>query len=91
MKKPEEDEITSLYNEAIEEASDSARPQYIVFAEKIMDRELELIAKVLCFQCAEGIKAEKKGRTWNHTITGASGYEFTEVCRAEAVRRLREK
>lgn len=92
MIKPEEDEITNLYNESVDEASASARPQYLVFAEKIMNRELEMIAKVLCFQCAEGIKAEKKGRTtvWIHTITGTSGYEFTEICRADAVRRARE-
>ena len=86
-------EITILYNESVDEASASGRLQYLIFAEKIISRELEVTAKILCFQCAAGNKAEKKekGNDWVHRITGTSGYELIETCRANGLRTKPER
>lgn len=90
MDKKEVDDILGLYNEAGVEAASRSLPEYLVFAEKIISRELELAAKAICFQCAEGIKVEKKANGgWEHKITGASGYELREPCRANQVRMRR--
>ena len=88
MQKQEEAEISILYNESVDEASASGRLQHLIFAEKIISRELELTAKLLCFQCAEGNKVEKleKRKEWAHRIVGTSGYELIETCRANLVR-----
>ena len=92
MIKQEEDEITKLYDESVVDASDSARPQYLVFAEKIISREINLIAKFLCFQCAAGQSVEKdqKREQWVHRIVGANNYELVEICRANVVRMSRK-
>ena len=86
-------EITILYNESVDEVSASGRPQYLIFAEKIISRELELMAKLLCFQCAQGNKAEKleNRKGWSHRIVGTSGYELIETCRANGLRIKRER
>lgn len=87
MQQDEIADILELANESIAEAVSRSLPEYLVFAEKIIVRELELTCKVLCFQCAEGLKVERKNAVeWVHKITGVSGYELIESCRANAVR-----
>ena len=90
MQQNEEIEIHYLYDESVVEASASARPQYLVFAEKIISRETNLIAKLLCFQCAAGQSVEKdqKREQWVHRIVGANNYELVEICRANVVLKL---
>lgn len=93
MQQSEVDEILKLYNEAGVEAASRSLPKYLIFAEKIISRELELVCKVLCFQCAEGHMVRKKGgnsNDWVHIIAGTiPGYELIEPCRANSVRARR--
>ena len=87
----EADAILNLYNEAIAEAPSRSLPEYIVFAEKIISREVEIAARVVCFMCAQGNKPEKRGTdTWKHVFKGSGVFETAELCRAGNIRNCLE-
>lgn len=90
--RPEEIEtILVLWNEAEVEAPTRLLPDCIVFAEKIISREVEIAAKAVCFICHHGNKPQKKDTSsWVHLFEGGSGYKTTEMCRAANIRNREE-
>jgi|CXWL01.1.fsa_nt_gi hypothetical protein len=90
MKQQDVDVVTSLWNEAIVEALGRCLPEHIVFAEKIISREVEIAARAVCFMCSNN-KPEKKNSVWKHVFKGSDNYHTTEPCRAGNIRdRLEE-
>lgn len=91
VKQEDIDTISVLWNEAEVEAPSRSLPNYVVFAEKIINREIELAARTVCFMCNDGNKPQKKGTSsWIHAFEGSSGYKTTEMCRAANVRNREE-
>lgn len=91
MRQEDVDVILVLWNEAGVEAPTRLEPDYIIFAEKIISREVELAAKAVCFMCADDNKPQKKGiNVWVHIFEGSSGYKTTEMCRAANIRNREE-
>lgn len=87
MKENDTKEITDLWNEAVLETPSRSLPDYLVFAEKIISREIEIAARLVCFMCNDGNKPQKKSITvWVHIFEGSSGYKTTELCRAGNIR-----
>lgn len=91
MRQEDVDVILVLWNEARVEAPTRLEPDYIIFAEKIIGREVELAARAVCFMCNDGNKPQKKGTSsWVHVFEGSSGYKTTEICRAANIRNREE-
>lgn len=87
MEEKEVDEIFGLYNEARAEATSRSLPEYLVFAEKIIIREVDRAAKAVCFMCNEGNHPMHNDRGyWVHEFHRSSGFVYIEPCRAHVIR-----
>lgn len=87
MEEKEKDEILTLYTESIAEAPTKALPDYLIFAEKIIIREVNRAAKAVCFLCNEGNNpTQSVSGQWTHQFHRDSGFTYIESCRAHVVR-----
>lgn len=86
MRPEDVDIILVLWNEAGVEAPTRLEPDYIIFAEKIISREVELAAKAVCFMCNDGNNPERKNSVWRHIFKGSGDYQTVEPCRATNIR-----
>ena len=90
MRQQDVDAVTGLWSEAVVEALGRCLPEHLVFAEKIISREVEIAARAVCFMCSNN-KPEKKNSVWKHIFKGSDNYQTTESCRAGNIRdRLEE-
>lgn len=86
VKQEDIDTISVLWNESEVEAPSRSLPNYIIFAEKIISREVEIAARAVCFMCNDGNIPERKTSVWKHIFRGNGDYQTVESCRATNIR-----